>query len=280
MLRSKTSRFLCLLPALLLVALAVASYWTGWLFTVDSQNVYHRGPLYFLQLLIVYGYMVSTAIKARILSTRKENFLNRVRYRTLASFVILPILFGTLQVFYPGIPLICVGISLSLINVYFSLQDDLISIDPLTQLNNRSQLFRFLHGRMARGDAAGDLHVIILDVDYFKSINDKYGHIEGDAALIRVAEALKNVCANRSYFAARYGGDEFVLVGALADETEMQSLKAEVAREAASICERDHLPYALTLSIGCAKYSPSFATVQDFIQAADAELYEAKRQRR
>lgn len=279
-LRNKTSRFLCLLPALLLVALAVASYWTGWLFTVDSQNIYHRGPLYFLHLLIVYGYMVSTAIKARILSTRKENFLNRVRYRTLASFVILPFLFGTLQVFYLGIPLICVGISLSLINVYFSLQDDLISIDPLTQLNNRSQLFRFLHGRMARGDTTGDLHVIILDVDYFKSINDKYGHIEGDAALIRVAEALKNVCANRSYFAARYGGDEFVLVGALADEAEMQSLKAEVAREAASICERDHLPYALTLSIGCAKYSPSFATVQDFIQAADAELYEAKRQRR
>ena len=51
-----------------------------------------------------------------------------------------------------------------------------------------------------------------MDLDYFKKINDKYGHIEGDVAITIVADALKNIVRKTNFFVCRYGGDEFVVI--------------------------------------------------------------------
>lgn len=276
----------CAIPLMLLTVLTICSYWTGWLFYIDSLNTYHRGNLYFFQVLIAYGYMLFTAAKAFQLSRRKENYAERSRFRTLSSFAIPPAIFGMLQTLMPGVPLLCVGNTLAVLDVYFSFQEQLISVDALTQLNNRNQLLKYLSAKMPQysadsfdASASKHLYLLIMDVDYFKKINDRFGHVEGDLALMRVADALKRVCADQNYFIARYGGDEFILLCELSDDAFVVALCEKIQETLSMANSGSNVPYSLSLSIGFAACTADIHSIQDFIGAADEELYRVKQAR-
>ncbi len=86
----------------------------------------------------------------------------------------------------------------------------MISIDPLTQLNNRNRMEQHLFECVRSQDV--NMHLLVLDVNRFKKINDEHGHAQGDLALKSIANCLKESCIEKSDFIARYGGDEFVIV--------------------------------------------------------------------
>lgn len=275
---SKKSVFLCAIPAILLSIIALLSVKTGWLFYIDSANSYHRGPLYFLQLVCSYGYVVFTAAKALLLSTRTVSYAQKLEYRTLAYFVIAPLIAGAIQVVFPGISTLCIGTTFGALYVFLGMQEQMISVDALTGLNNRSKLMKHLSDRMLRADPEKRLFLVMMDLDYFKSINDGYGHVEGDNALCMTADALKSCGKDHHHFIARYGGDEFAAVCEL-DETE------QIQAFCKSVCDAiqeksNSCPYKLSLSIGWAAYSPELSTGQEFIKLADAQLYQAKQARR
>ena len=98
----KRNLAICFLPVLALIGLTIASYWTGELFYIDENNTYHRGNLYVFQVLIAFSYMGFTACKALVLALRKENYVSRSKYLTLASFVVMPFVFGTAQALLGG----------------------------------------------------------------------------------------------------------------------------------------------------------------------------------
>lgn len=177
-----------LIPLLILFILCFSSIWTGWMFYIDEHNVYHRAELYFVQVLTSYIYMIYAAIKAFIYGLRENNYIKKIEFMTLASFIILPLICGTLQVVYMGIPLLNAGISLSFLVVFITFQDHQISIDPLTESNNRYQLTRHLTSRIGSQNRRQRLFLMMIDIDYFKKINDTYGHVEGDDALKTVAD--------------------------------------------------------------------------------------------
>ena len=142
-----------------------------------------------------------------------------------------------------------------------------ISLDPLTQINNRNQFRRHLGNKLRDN---GNLALIIMDIDRFKSINDTYGHLEGDEALIRVAKALKIICSsNRSkYSISRYGGDEFVvLVYGTYDEAAKTCV--QIQRLCLSSAERQTPNIHLTLSFGIACKGPDTSTIPSIFAAAD-----------
>ncbi len=150
-------------------------------------------------------------------------------------------------------------------------------IDPLTGLYNQRYLRRHLLGLIENGPTR-DLAVLMIDIDHFKSVNDRFGHATGDEALRLVAASLR---ANTRVFdsVARYGGEEFVVVMPGGD-IEDAVAAAERLRVAAETIELP-VPFGgtthLTISVGVACSTGAAATVETMLLAADQALYEAKR---
>ena len=144
--------------------------------------------------------------------------------------------------------------------------------DQLTGLRNRRYVRRHLDSLLRNEDAA----VLILDIDKFKAINDRFGHNVGDAALKEVAERLREQL-RAADVVARYGGEEFlaVLTGAEAPEA---MLVAERLREAVAKApvNAEGTMVPVTISIGVAVGAPN-TSAESLIGAADAALYRAKR---
>lgn len=267
------------IPLAVMIFLLLINHKTQWIFYVDQGNKYHRGNLHYLQQILSYGYVAFTGIKTLIKAGNKANFARRDEYRMLGSFLIFPFIFGTLQLFLPASSLINIGITLGIVRVYLNSLENMISLDPLTRLNNRNQLIKYLSGKMKNRSEKKKLYLLIMDVDYFKGINDRYGHVEGDNALLRVADTLKRVCAERDYFVCRYGGDEFIIACEVPDEAQIDLLHKRIKQELDIANKTAGAPYALSLSIGCAPYSESIRHIPDFIAKADQELYQVKKNR-
>ncbi|HET9957050.1 MAG TPA: GGDEF domain-containing protein, partial [Polyangiaceae bacterium] len=151
------------------------------------------------------------------------------------------------------------------------------SLDPLTQLHNRSALDSHLE-RVA--DLAFLLNsspcLLMIDVDHFKSVNDKHGHPAGDEVLRKIADALVRQFLRREDFVARFGGEEFVVV--IPDSTLQNAKKrAERVREAIQELEIPHQGKVLkvTISVGISCLAEGDAG-KSWLARADAALYESK----
>ncbi len=272
--RDRKYKLLAFLPALALIVLTLLSYWNHLLFYIDANNQYQRGPAYSLQLLLSYGYVIFTAAKAYIGSFKAVNYRKKIELRALSYYIIPTIIAGTLQVVFPRYPILCVGNTLSILYVYLTMQEQTVSIDALTQINNRGQLFQYLSVKLRHIPENRLLYLLMLDVDKFKSINDQYGHTEGDRALRLVADCLKESCNQRNFFISRYGGDEFTIVC----ELDAGHSPEEVCDRIRAAIGKADTPYPLTVSIGYAKCTDSVKTPQELISLADKELYRAKKQ--
>jgi diguanylate cyclase (GGDEF)-like protein len=161
----------------------------------------------------------------------------------------------------------------------------LASIDSLTQLANRRCFDEFLHQEWQRlRREQGFLSLILLDIDFFKSYNDTYGHQSGDECLKRVARLIEETIKRPADLAVRYGGEEFAVIlpntpleGAMHIAREIHA-KVELAAIAHA---GSRISHHLTLSSGVATIIPSHQfTLEDLIASADQALYRAKLQGR
>lgn len=276
--RLLTSRYrvvLVALPTALVVVLAFTSYWTHALFYIDSQGVYRRGFAYMIQPIVSYCYVIYTSLHAFIQSRKVESLQKKAIYQTLAFFAIPALVAGVFQVFYSG-PCLSVGIMLSMLQLYIVCQEQLISTDPLTGLNNRNRFETYMLSIFSNMDQAKDVYLLMMDADGFKLINDRHGHVEGDHALQVISTVLKDVCSASGGFIARYGGDEFVVLQKATEEQEIIDLCAVINDELA----RAEVPYLLQMSIGYARVGDGVDTWQDLLRAADAELYRVKHEKK
>ena len=277
--KTKYLKHIAVIPVLIVMAGVIASAFNGLFFYVDENNVYHRGPYVLIHVAMCHFYTVVTSVHALVKSLRCKVFLKAKEYRILSMFLIFPLVIGIIQIIAPAIPSVSVGVTLAFLFVYIDLQNLLISVDTLTGLNNRNQLIRYLSARI-RSDADKDcLYVFMLDVNKFKKINDSYGHVEGDMALVHCANALKTANKNSKNFIGRYGGDEFIIIAELNHEEEAARLCSDVHQALVAECVKDGIVYDLSMSFGYVKYDKSYKTMQSFIAAADEKLYEAKQRR-
>ncbi len=154
--------------------------------------------------------------------------------------------------------------------------------DGLTGLHNRRWLSDSFKRQMHRCELDKlPCTVIMLDIDHFKEVNDRYGHIAGDRILCRVAQALLNTMRPADLI-ARYGGEEFALC--LPDTSIKDSkliserLRIAITNTTATFEEGKPLP-AVTVSLGISQMQPG-QTLDSLISAADSALYRAKAQGR
>ena len=150
-------------------------------------------------------------------------------------------------------------------------------VDGLTQIHNKRYLFEALDKELIRARRYDrQLSLLIFDIDYFKNINDQYGHLAGDYVLRELARIVQERIRRDEVF-ARYGGEEFVIA---LPETSLQgavtlaeNLRARVETHGFSF-QGERIP--VTISVGCAVLGEE-KTAADLIQLADDKLYEAKR---
>jgi two-component system, cell cycle response regulator len=148
--------------------------------------------------------------------------------------------------------------------------------DPLTGLYNQRYLRRHLSGLMESGPGRR-LAVLMMDVDHFKSVNDRYGHASGDRALRLIADSVR---VNTRVFdsVARYGGEEFVVVmpGTGPSEAAVAAERLRLAVEGIEF-NTAGIRMPLTVSVGVACTPIGSGSPEALLQAADAALYDAKR---
>jgi diguanylate cyclase (GGDEF)-like protein len=151
-------------------------------------------------------------------------------------------------------------------------------VDGLTQIHNKRALFEALEKELMRARRyERDLSLLMFDIDFFKRINDQYGHLAGDHVLRELARIVQERIRREEVF-ARYGGEEFVI---LLPETPLpgaaalaESLRARVANHG-FVFQGERIP--VTVSIGTALLGENDKVAADLIQRADEKLYEAKR---
>ncbi len=148
--------------------------------------------------------------------------------------------------------------------------------DPLTGLANHGHFWTTLGMEIDRAKRyERHLSLAMVDIDRFKEFNDRYGHLQGDRALARVAHVLRDWSRVHD-FVARYGGEEFALI---LPETsgEGQLVVAEKFRQA--VQEANISPAGagnLTVSVGVASFPRDASNSNELVEVADAKLYEAK----
>ncbi|KAA1174411.1 diguanylate cyclase [Marinobacter salinexigens] len=149
--------------------------------------------------------------------------------------------------------------------------------DQLTGLYNRHKLESFMEQEVARCERYGStFSVIIFDLDFFKSINDRFGHTGGDAVLEEVA-AIVGGGIRESEIAGRWGGEEFLI---LLPETNLDSAHAVAERIRKGVeTYRFTIPVDVTISVGVAVFQPGDKS-QNMLQRADGALYVAKNEGR
>ena len=144
--------------------------------------------------------------------------------------------------------------------------------DPLTGLANYRRLLAVLDSEINRyGRTARPFAVLLLDLDGLKKINDVHGHLVGSRALCRVANILQIHCRAVDT-AARYGGDEFVVV---LPETEYEAA-CHVAQRISEELKKDGEEPSISVSVGAAIFPKDGRTIDTLLAAADRALYRAK----
>jgi diguanylate cyclase (GGDEF)-like protein len=154
--------------------------------------------------------------------------------------------------------------------------------DPLTGLRNRRYLEQTIGADLdvsSRGGVERDMVILMVDLDHFKSVNDRHGHAAGDAVLVQLARLLQRTFRTSDHV-VRWGGEEFLIVARFVDGARATELaeKLRAAVESHEFVLPDGAVLRKTCSIGVAvwPFTPA-VTWEHAVDLADAALYEAKR---
>ena len=181
------------------------------------------------------------------------------------------------------IALHCFGLTAGVFVMFVRFLDDQITQDRLTNLNNRYALEAYMADKTrsyeGRANNPNKLYLILMDVNDFKLINDRFGHPEGDNALRCLADALRELSlgSRKKLFVSRFGGDEFAAVL----EAQSEEAVAEFAQALNRILAERTIgwSYSIDICMGYAAYRGPGASLPNWLAEADVELYENKRAR-
>ncbi len=266
------------IPLYTLLILTILSPWGDMIYRIEPDiNYAVVGYLGFLKHLVPCFYIIMAAVQLIVAFIYDPETKTVLSVETIFIFIVLPLVSLIWDGFFDSISTTIPAFSLILAAVCFDIQIGHISTDGLTGLNNKRQFLQFIQGCLIEPPGPLKTYLFMIDLDYFKYINDKHGHNEGDSALIEVAELLKGICSgSRGMFLARYGGDEFVFVIKSRFEEEVKNLRRDIIKAIEERNARTTKPYRLSVSIGYAVYDHDKDTLETLMAKADEMLYNEK----
>ncbi len=267
---------LIILPLLLNALLALASLSGGYMFVIDAANRYQRGPFFHLLTILDYGYIIVSIVMVMI----RKNEIRRKEFYAFLLFAAPPFICGTLQVLFFGLSLLWLAMSFSILIVYLYIQNKALLTDHLTGLANRRQFDRYLEMYQANARPQYHLGGFMIDLDYFKQINDLYGHDLGDRALEEAADVLRR-SLRKDDLICRFGGDEFAVLAEVQNVADLAMIEQRIEAGLDAFNAQQRYPFQLAFSIGYDLFDPkSDVIVQDFVRRIDGKMYAAKNRKR
>lgn len=258
---------------LLNLMICIISLFTGSFFYVDQNNIYHRGPYFALHVAYCYGLLIYSLMYL----IKHKQYIEKRKYISMIVYFIPMAIGTTIQVFFYGYSLNWVGMMLSLLIIYFNIQNRGINTDYLTGIYNRRQLDEYIRERIRNSTENKSFSAILLDLNEFKSINDRFGHKIGDEALKDSVEIIRR-SLNTDDFIARFGGDEFVIITDIYNGQTLDKVVNRIRKNVENFNVSNLKPYNLNFSIGYDIYScNSKMEADEFFKHIDMLMYENKK---
>lgn len=216
-------------------------------------------------------YFYSAGIQASLQRTEKGE------YWTLLIFPIIIAAGNILQMSVYGLSIVWLCAAISVLILFIDMQNDQLSRDKLTGVYNRGLMNAQLLWEAENLHSSNDLLMAVMfDIDHFKSINDRYGHLSGDEALKAVARVLQE-SSRKTDYVCRFGGDEFMLIGHIVKKENAEEIMQRILKNLDRVNRNGNLPFNLSLSYGymiCSRNDK--VTIDTIMNEADRKMYEMK----
>lgn len=259
---------------------AVTTPMTGIAFSITEDRHYQRGVAFYIPFLLCIALVAWSMHEAWDVYEGVPFRQTRLECGYLMAFGVIPVVGILAQWWIDGCWLSGPSAAVAILYIYINTRNRQITTDGLTGLNNRSSFDEYVN-RMANQNIIQKWGLLMIDVDEFKSINDTFGHSVGDEALWNTAESMRKAMGVDNSFLARYGGDEFAVIGEWRDSVEAKGVMSRIQRSVDRFNEEGRTPYRLSLSIGyCMWDEAEGGTVEELIEKADARMYESKQEKK
>ncbi len=276
------SRYL-FIPYFIMILLILSTPWTHIIFSFAPDGTLIQGPLYLILMVLLFGYVIFLGMTSFVCYLRTQNDFAKEQYFLVTVYTIPVLVGGFIHYYHWNLPSFAVGFTIATLIIYIFQMRDMISQDALTGIMNRRQGERFFVEQINRineepHSTIDCLYLFMMDLNKFKSINDTYGHIEGDKALIATADVLKKACSHirRRCIMSRFGGDEFV-IGVVFTPEEAHLLRDKILNLIEEKNRELNAPYKISISIGFTYYKKEFKNFTTFLAHADTLMYEVKK---
>lgn len=260
------------LPFVINSIIALGSYNFDWIFSITNENLYRRGPLFFISPLTSYFYY---SLHIVFLYRNRER-LNREDLLILSSLTAFPALLSIFQLYYFVYLTIWNSIAIAVVINYIFIVYGQAKVDSLTGLGNRTAYEEYLANFNRKSNNV--LAVLYIDLDDFKSINDLFGHHEGDKVLKAFAKHLEDIFDGKGV-PIRLGGDEFIVLIKENQEEIVEDYIKALKNTIDAYNARSNRPYAIKFSYGMAIFNNTYKSVHELIQYSDKLMYEEKKRR-
>ncbi|MBQ7147400.1 MAG: GGDEF domain-containing protein [Pseudobutyrivibrio sp.] len=241
----------------------------GWFFYFRN-GVYYRGQFFLVRAILLMIFIILLLVYTVVF---RSDFITEYK-NMIMCLPIFALIGSLLQVFLANLDTTYAGISLGCLILFFFFQSNDVNIDYLTGVLNRRGIDIRLDDKIRNSQASGtDFATLMMDLDNFKTINDTFGHGEGDKAIKYMAEILTD-SFGREAVVGRFGGDEFLILTDNVSKTELRSIIEEVRKKLAYI--RDKRGWAPNVGISCG-YEVYFASEKmsrkKFTEIIDTLMY-------
>ena len=266
----KPMLFISTAPYAVYVLAALCNHWTRDIFYVDPQAGYMRGDQINLTYIVFYFYCFACIV----LSVLRWKTTDRIIRVILFCFPVIALVVVLVQAAFPMYILSGSAATCALLIIYLYIQNKRISIDSLTGLSTRQEFLSMLSLREQQNEP---YCVIILSINNFKLINDKFGVVKGDLFLKRISAFLREYA--RGTWVYRYGGDQFAIFVQKHLISRTNDLAYGIAQRMQSPWSIGDYSYILSAAIGVVEYPAIAKSTEDVVGAMEAVVGEAKRRR-
>jgi len=263
------------IPFIINAVFSIVSIMTGWLFWIDDHNVYHRGDLFLIMILVAFIYL-AVSFAFAVWNVRKNGCAeNKSVQFHLVAFPTLLVGVSIVQVLMFGLSIIWVTCMLLCVSIYINIQNGEITMDHLTGLYNRRQMDDLFRHKINSLGKNRIMFAVMMDLDDFKATNDTYGHQAGDRVLVCFAQLLRKSCRGTDDFIFRMGGDEYLIIGEMSKEPQVELLVKRIEKQVEAHNESNPAACHISFSMGSAILKQG-ESLEDMIASADRKMYDNK----
>ena len=271
-----------IIPLAIMLFIILINPFTKLLFEIDKNGYYQRCEGVIIHWIISWGYLLISFIENLLKLKEASTQAERKQLVSMLGFIAMPVIGAIVQMCFYGVSAMSCGITLSILMIAIDKMQSQILSDSLTGLNNRRALENYVDGILDKKIGI-DISVFMLDIDDFKKINDAYGHIEGDKALVNVANIFKKTCGDCDFplFLCRYGGDEFLICGMDMKEDQRQKLLSIINKNVSEFNKTQDRKRNIGISVGMA-YGKCFNSddLKSLFRNADSRMYDDKKNKK